>query len=240
MPYILGLDPSLRKTGFSILNSEKPDNVVEEKGLLKTTPRDGITVQRLIKQAEQIGNKIKDYNIKYVGMEAPFFSANSTEMLYALNQYIHKIFLDNENFVVCFPPQQLKKLVFPDKSVSIVGKPHMIHRAKSMLNLHGKRLAEDVADAYWAAYFGKKFYKFYFEKSINEKDLSKYERKVFCGKHVYKRGQKKGLVDYTGIIYRENELFFDFKKIKGRLENAQKTHKEEKPKAKNKNGSRSR
>jgi Holliday junction resolvasome RuvABC endonuclease subunit len=220
MANLLGLDPSLKKAGYVVLDSSMPDNVVVEKGLLKTSGLDGILVQRLVKQAEQVGDMLKKYNISYVGMEAPFFNANNTEMLFALNQYLHKVFLDNETFVVCFPPSMLKKLTFPDLSAAIVGKPHMIHKAKDMLGLHGHRLAEDVADAYWAGYFGKRFYKWHFEKSIKDEDLEEYERNVFCGTHTLTRGNRKGVTDYTGIVYRENELFYDFKAIKRRQNDA--------------------
>jgi Holliday junction resolvasome RuvABC endonuclease subunit len=224
MAYLLGLDPSLKKAGYVVFDSSKPDSVVEEKGLLKTSSLDGILVQRLVKQAEQIGAMLKKYNISFVGMEAPFFNANSTEMLFALNQYLHKVFLDNDTFVVCFPPSMLKKLTYPDLSAAIVGKPHMIHKAKDMLNLHGHRLAEDVADAYWAGFFGKRYYKWHFEKSLKEEDLGEYERHVFCGEHTFTKGKKKGVTDYSGIVYRENELFYDFKAIKRRTNNAAKAN----------------
>jgi len=220
MAYLLGLDPSLQKAGYVVLDSDEPDNVVKEKGLLKTRPLDGILVQRLIKQAGQVDSLIKKYDITFIGMEAPFFGAGSTEILYALNQFLHRVFLDNGNYVVAFPPQMLKKLVFPDISIEGVGKPHMIDRAKTALGLHGHRLAEDVADAYWAGYFGKRYYKWLLEKSLNESELGEYERNTFCGKHTYKRGARKGLTELTGIKYRENELFFDFKAIKRRTENA--------------------
>lgn len=222
MPYILGLDPSLAKAGYVILDIDKPDTEVKEKGLLKTSNRNGILVQRLIKQEYQIRDKIQAYDISFVGMEAPFFGAGSTEILFALNQFIHRLFLELGIFVVCFPPQMLKKLVFPNLSVSEVHKPHMIDRAKTMLNLHGRLLAEDVADAYWAGIFGKRFYNWHFKKSIKEEELGDYEKNVFCGSHTYVKGSKKGITDYTGIIYRENELFFDFKAIKRRIRDAEK------------------
>ena len=161
--YLLGLDPSLKKAGYVILDTEQSDEIVKEKGLLKTSTKDGILIQRLIKQANQIEDKIKQYNITFVGMEAPFFGAASTEILFALNQFLHRIFYDNDSYIVGFPPQMLKKLVFPDNSVDEVHKPHMIDRAKTNLNLHGQRLSEDVADAYWAGIFGKRFYKWFFD-----------------------------------------------------------------------------
>ena len=217
---MLGLDPSLKKSGFVVLDTDKPDNEVVEKGLLKTTIGDGISVQRLIKQAGQIEDKIKKYGITYIGMEAPFFGADNTELLYALNQYLHKVFLEHGMFVVAFPPSMLKKLAFPDESASTIGKPHMIDRAKTMLDLHGRRLAEDVADAYWAGYFGKRYYKWHIEKSLSTDELGEYEQKAFCGKHTFTRGKRAGVTEYRGIVYRENELFFDFKVIKRRQDNA--------------------
>jgi Holliday junction resolvasome RuvABC endonuclease subunit len=220
MPYILGLDPSLKKAGFTVLDVDKPDNVVEEKGLLKTSTTDGILVQRLVKQVSQIEGILKKYNISFVGMEAPFFGSNSTEMLFALNQFIHKLYLDLGIYAVCFPPQMLKKLVFPKGNVSEIDKPHMIDRAKTMLGLHGKTLAEDVADAYWAGIFGKRYYNWHIRKILKDEDLGEYEFRSFKGSHTYVRGARKGDIDFSGIIYRQNELYFDFNEIKRRTNDA--------------------
>jgi len=229
MTYILGLDPSLSKAGYAVLDLDKPQNSVEEYGLLKTDTGDGVLILRLIKQIRQVQEKIEKYNIKFIGMEAPFFEGFSTEILFALNQFLHLLFLKKELFVVCFPPQTLKKLVYPEKPVSDVFKSHMIDKAKTELNLQGHHLAEDAADAFWAGTFGKRFYKWHFLKSLSSEDLGDYEKHIFEGKHTYVRGPKKGSTDYTGIIYRENELFFDFEKIKRSLNNhgVQESHKED-------------
>jgi Holliday junction resolvasome RuvABC endonuclease subunit len=216
MAILLGLDPSLSKAGYVVLDSDAHDSEVIEKGLLKTSPEDGITVQRLILQSENVSALIKKYGVKFIGMEAPFFGGSNTEVLFALNQYLHRVFLELDIYAVCFPPQMLKKLVFPDVSVTEIHKPHMIDKAKTALGLQGKRLAEDVADAYWAGIFGKRFYNWHFQKKVSESELGEYEKHTFCGKHEFTRGPKKGLVEYSGIIYRENELFFDFASIKRR------------------------
>jgi Holliday junction resolvasome RuvABC endonuclease subunit len=219
---MLGLDPSLKKAGYVVLDLDGPDNETVERGLLKTSPSDGILILRLLKQIRQVREVIEKYEIKYIGMEAPFFDSFSTEQLFALNQFLHGLFLEKSAYIVCFPPQALKKLVYPEVSVREIHKPQMIHKAKTVLNLHGHRLAEDVADAYWAGYFGKRYYKWHFEKILSEDELGDYERKCFCGKHTYTRGVKKGSTDYTGIVYRENDLFFDFEAIKRRIEYAAK------------------
>jgi Holliday junction resolvasome RuvABC endonuclease subunit len=220
MPYILGLDPSLKKAGYVVFDIDKPDTIVEEKGLLKTSTEDGILVQRLIKQVSQIESLLKKYNISFVGMEAPYFGGGSAEILYALNQFIHKMYLDLGTYVVCFPPQMLKKLVFPSGNVSEIHKPHMIDRAKTALGLQGRVLAEDVADAYWAGIFGKRYYNWRIRKIITDQDLGEYELSTFKGTHTFVKGAQKGITEYSGIIYRENELFFDFKEIKRRATNA--------------------
>lgn len=216
MPNLLGLDPSLDKAGYVVLDSDKPDSTVD-RGLLKTSHLDGIYVQRLILQADRLTSLLKKYDISFVGMEAPFFGSGSTELLFALNQFLHRVFYEQGTFVVCFPPQMLKKLVWPELSVAVVHKPHMVHKAKEMLGLQGKRLSNDVADAFWAGYYGKRFYKFFIEKSLKEIDLGEYERQAFCGTHTFTRGKKAGVTDYDGIVYRENELYFDFKAIKRRV-----------------------
>lgn len=221
MPYLLGIDPSLRKAGYVVLDIDGPDNVVVDKGLLKTSDTDGILIQRILKQQDQIKKKLQEYKINVVGMEAPFFGGNEAEHLFALNQFIHEIFLELGTYVVAFPPQQLKKLALPHLKVEDIGKAHMVDAAKTVLGLHGQRLANDIADAFWAGYFGKRFYNFFVLKTLKEENLKEYERGVFCGKHTFTRGVKKGFTEYTGYIYRENEMFFDFEKIKRRLSDAE-------------------
>jgi hypothetical protein len=94
----------------------------------------------------------------------------------------------------------------------VVGRPHL---ARALVR---RGYAEDVADAYWAGVFGKRFYRWHIEKTLRDEELGEYERDTFCGKHLYVRGPKKGATDYSGIIYRENELFFDFTSIKRRTD----------------------
>lgn len=214
---MLGLDASLKKSGYVVLNLNGPDTEIAEKGLLRTDPSDGITIIRLLKQKRQVRDVLVRYGIKFIGMEAPFFMGNETEKLFALNQFLHALFLELGMYVVAFPPSMLKKLARPDISAREITKSCMIDAAKTALNMHGKRLAEDVADAFWAGWYGRRFYRFFIEESLLEKDLGEYEKNAFCGKHKFVKGPKKGSIDYSGIIYRENELFFDFEMIKRRL-----------------------
>jgi Holliday junction resolvasome RuvABC endonuclease subunit len=216
MNLILGLDPSIKKAGYCVLDTEAPYDAFVERGRLKTSSLDGILVQRLIKQRQQIRDLMDRFDIKFVSMEAPYLDDSESEHLFALNQFIHEVFLERGTFVICFPPQQLKKLACPGQKANEVHKPHMIAEAKKRYRLAGKLLTNDEADAMHAAHLGKLFYNWHFAEKLTDKDLNPDLLKAFAGKHTYSRGAKKGSTDYTGLIYRENELFFNFQKIKDR------------------------
>lgn len=222
--FILGLDASIKKTGYAVLNTNGDDIKIIDKGLLKTSTKDGITPLRLMKQQKQVRDKILEHNIKYVGMEAPYFAGNETEKLFALNQFLHQVFYELNIFVVAFPPSTLKKLAIPDMKATEIEKPHMIDAAKCTFGLFDQKIPDDVADAIWAGWFGRRFYYYFIQKTLKESELEDYEKITFCGKHEFKRGMKKGSIEYTGIKYRENEMFFDYKSIKERIKNAEKSN----------------
>lgn len=218
MPLILGLDPSLKKAGYCLLNTETGYDTFVERGRLKTSGADGILVQVLILQAERIKKLIVDNNVAMVSMEAPYWGGNESEKLFALNQFIHRTFLETGAYVIVFPPQQLKALTVLGKKAQDIHKPQMIAEVKSRLHLQGKILTDDEADALQAGHLGKLFYNWFFAKKIGDKDLHPRILEAFAGKHVFSKGPRKGTTEYTGLIYRENELFFDFKRIAERKE----------------------
>lgn len=213
MPYVLGLDPSIRKAGYCVLDTEAPYDSLIERGRLRTSSLDGILVQRLIRQQHQIRDLMEKYDIKFVSMEAPYFGGGESEHLFALNQFIHAVFLERGTFVVAFPPSLLKKLACPGQKATEVKKPHMIVEAKRRYRLIGQALTDDEADAMHAGHLGKMFYNWHFTKKLTDKDLPADMLDAFAGQHTFSRGKKTGAVDRYGIIYRENELFFNFKRI---------------------------
>jgi len=145
-------------------------------------------------------------------MEAPYLQDFNTELLFALNQHIHEVFLDEKIFVLYIQLQTLKRFAVPEIKLADVTKHHITHQAKKELDRMGRRFSEHVADAYFAGKVGLKFYQWYFMRKYTDDSLTERERKLFCGKHTFKRGNKKGLTEYTGIIYRENDQFFDYTK----------------------------
>lgn len=224
MPKILGLDPSIKKAGYCILDTDAPYDTFIEKGRLRTWALDGILIQRLLKQQEQIRGIMEKHDIQFVSMEAPYFGGGESEHLFALNQFIHGLFLERGTFVIAFPPQQLKKLACPGQKANKVHKASMILEAKKRYHLQGKILSDDEADALHAGHLGKLFWNWAgnhqeptweipFGKAVVDRDLNRDVLQAFAGKHTLTRGPRKGIVEYQGIIYRENELFFNFKRI---------------------------
>jgi Holliday junction resolvasome RuvABC endonuclease subunit len=210
---IVGIDPSLTHLAWVILDENKTGKAaVLEMGTFITKKSDGLLVQRLIMQKERLRLLLSSRGIKFVTMEAPIMKDWSTELLYALHQYLHEVFLDQKVFLLYLQPSTIKKYAYPDMDPKEVTKSFMTHAAKKELNKPGRGLSEHIADAYFAGKIGLKFYQWYFMHKFTDTDLSEQEQKLFCGKHQFVKGLKKGLMEYTGIIYRENEQFFDFSK----------------------------
>jgi len=217
---IAGFDPSLTHFGWVLLDEGKDGREsLTDSGVFKTDPRDGLLVQRIIRQRERVRKLLIGKGVSFVAMEAPYFSDFNTELLFALNQHIHEVFLDLGVFVIYIQPVSLKKLSVPGVNPQDVTKNHMVHQAKTELGLQGRRLSEHVADAYFAGKVGRRFFQWHFLKKLKDVDLNEYEQALFCGQHTFVKGNKKGLTEYTGIIYRENDQFFDYSKYQKRTSN---------------------
>jgi Holliday junction resolvasome RuvABC endonuclease subunit len=210
---IASFDPSLTHFGWVLIDeSRQGKEALLDSGTFKTDPSDGLLVHRLIKQRERVKKFLVENKIEFISMEAPYWQDFSTELLFALNQYIHEIFLNLDIFILYIQPTSLKKFACPHMNPHKVTKHHMVHQAKTELDMHGKRFSEHVSDAYFAGKLGSIFYNWHIKRNIQDQDLPEYLRELFCGKHTFTRGSKKGLTEYTGIIYKENDQFFDYRK----------------------------
>lgn len=212
---IAGFDPSLTHLGWVLMDESKTGkDAFIGFGTFITDTSDGLRVQRLIKQRERVKHFLLTNKVGFVSMEAPILEDFSSELLFALNQYLHEVFLNLGIYVLYIQPQSLKKYAVPDMNPNDVGKHHMVHQAKTELQRHGKRFSEHCSDAYFAAKFGLRYHQWLFQKKFRDDELNDYEREQFCGKHTFIKGPKKGQTEYTGIIYRENDQFFDYSKNK--------------------------
>ena len=216
---IAGFDPSLTNFGWVILDENKPVlGSVLDMGTFKTDTGDGLRVQRMIMQRERVRNLLEKWKVEFVSMEAPYLMDFSTEILFALNQFVHEVFLNMGTYVLYIQPQSLKKYAIPSMNPNDVGKPHMTRQAKTELGLQRKRINEHVADAFFAGKLGHRFYNSVMNGNLSEDELSEWERDFMYGKHLYTRGAKKGITEYTGVTFKENDQFFDYKKHKRNTE----------------------
>jgi Holliday junction resolvasome RuvABC endonuclease subunit len=210
---IAAFDPSLTHLGWVVLDETKTGKeAVLEAGVFKTEPKDGLLVQRLITQREKVRLLLSSRNIKFVAMEAPLFKDFSTELLFALHQHLHEVFLDLQVFMLYLQNSTVKKYAYPDMDPDNITKSHMTHMAKKELGRMGKRFSEHVADAYFVGKIGLKFHQWFLQHKFKDNELTEREQHLFCGKHTYVKGLKKGMTEYTGLIYRENEQFYDYTK----------------------------
>jgi len=189
---------------------------VLEAGVFRTDTSDGTLVQRLIMQRERVRLLLQAKNIRFVTMEAPILQEWSTEILYALHYFLHEVFLELGVFLVLIHSSSWKSICFPGMDSKEVSKAHSSHLAKTELGRQGKRFSEHVADAYHLGKIGHRFYQWYVMHLFKDADLTEAEQSLFCGKHVFIKGVKKGMTEYTGIIYRENEMFFDYSRYQTR------------------------
>ena len=205
---IAGFDPSITHFGWVLLDETKEgkDSLLSY-GTFKTDPSDGLMVQRMILQRERVKKFLIENKIKFVAMEAPYWGDFNTELLYALNQFIHEIFLNLDLFVFYIQPSSLKKVACPDLNHREITKHHIVHQAKTELDKHGeKKFSEHIADAYFAGKIGRIFYNWHIDKRFTDEDLPEYLREIFSGKHIFVKGAKNGLTEYTVIIYKEIEV----------------------------------
>jgi Holliday junction resolvasome RuvABC endonuclease subunit len=210
---IIGIDPSITHCAYVLLNETKTGKEAFVKsGTFITEHADALFVQRLIMQRERLRHLLTSNNIKFVAMEAPIWGDNSTELLYALHQFFHEVFLELKIYLIYLQPSTVKKYAYPDMDPDNISKSHMTHAAKKELDLMNKRFSEHEADAYFVGKIGLKYYQWLFLKKFSDHELSEAEQHLFCGKHTFVKGIKKGITEYTGIIYRENERFYDYTK----------------------------
>lgn len=205
---VLGVDPSLTNFGYVVLEDYK----VLDKGKFQTTPEDGMNVQRYVLQANRLAELARKYSIKYLVSESPIFDMWSTEILYGLQSFLHCAYWALGLRVLTLTPTQVKSYACPHVKGTVL-KHDMVKAARIDLGMReNERLANDVADAYWIAKIGYRWWSFY-EKLLPETELTEKEKKMFLATHTYTRGKKAGQTERTGFIYRENELFYLYDKL---------------------------
>ncbi len=208
----LGLDPSLTSFGFSLIDDEidGPGRILYQ-GRFRTSAKT-LDVERYLFLQKSLRQLIEKSAPVFIGMESPFTGGSYSEGLWAL--FVHNcevLYELKKDFVLLHPPQ-LHLLAKGDPAIKKkMFKIDMIKAAKKDMQWKGK-FQSDEADAYHAAKFGARFYRF-INNQLTEADLTPAEHHVFHRTHKFVRGIKAGLVEEYGILTKENNRFFLFSKL---------------------------
>ncbi len=209
----LGLDPSLTGFGWCVHNSEVVgEGRVIAKGAFHTEAKE-IFVSRYIRIRSSLIRLIEKYpDIRAIGVESPPFGEQFSEGLYALFVYVNEaLYLSRKN-VVYFDPKTLKMLAKMDPRVrkGTMDKSDMIEAAKAETGI--KRWSNDEADAYLISRSAARFWVFG-AGLIAADDLTPAEAHSFHRVHTFVRGEKAGLTERRGLVFREDDRFFRFEQI---------------------------
>lgn len=210
---ILALDVSYRKTGYAVIDtSKKGTERLVERGRLKTRPR-SIFLIRLLDLEQKLEQLLAKYShsITHVFLEAPYDNGDESERLFATHMTYHRVFYKYSMVATQFSVKQIKKFATGNGDAD---KADMKVAMMKLWDIHGVDLPDDEADALAVAEMGHFYYHRYVSKTLSDEGLPELLVQVFSGKKTYTRGDKKGLTEYSGTIYKENRDFFDYGKIK--------------------------
>lgn len=249
---LLGLDASLRSSGWAILDD---DYGLVDMGRITTTSTDGLPVERY-HFAQKVFEKIlKDYKITHVSAEAVVFGKgeqySQVPALYAmyitlqlemLRRAVKTVyFWPSQWYAMHYRTDQFKKLErnnLPEEERTRIELNQLMFQLKDKndtreyvaekVGIGKTQLSSDEADAYVIAYYGKRFFDFE-EGRLEEEDLTPKEKEVFLKRRTVRK--HKGLeLDQPlyleeGTISKKNKAWFDFKGIRRSKKNLLKPNK---------------
>lgn len=210
---VLGADPSFTNFGWALHDTEGVGlSRCLERGRFRT-PAKAIFVDRHEEIQDGLKTLILRLGVQKIGLESPFFGGSYSEGMYALFVGVCGVLKSCKTDVVLFSPGQIKaeaRNVIPRPPKWKMNKPDMVEAAKTDTGFKG-RWKHDEADAYWAAVLAGRFWKF-FEGGLDMKDLKENERKLFAEIHTYVRGKNAGKTVEKGLLFREDDRFFQWSK----------------------------
>lgn len=212
---ILGLDPSLRNFGWTLITD---NGSFLDKGTMKTGT-DMMFLQRYMYLRDELALLVSRLKNQYgekegtlrVGIESPIFNDLFSEGMYGLFLYSNEALMSQKVDTVYLSPNQVKAhaLDFMNRPKGWkMGKSDMVEAAKRATDGQGaKRWNNHQADAFWVARASARFW-LLVEDQITEDDLSDLEKKHFSSLDRYVRGKKAGRVKRMGIMHKEDDRFF--------------------------------
>ena len=206
-----GFDPSLTNFGWALHDSEGVgrDRCID-RGRFQTSSK-MLFIDRYCEMRYKVMALVEQLELQRVGVEYPVFKDLWSEGMYGLFLYTCEALREAKVDVVFFSPGQIKAhaRLFLDRPKGWdMKKPDMVEAAKKDTGGKG-RWNHNEADAYWVARIATRFWQL-FDGEISLQDLTPLERKQFMDIHRFQRGKKKGRIELRGILYRENERFFQW------------------------------
>lgn len=209
----LGLDPSLTNFGWALFDSEAQGLArCVERGRFQTSAKT-LFVDRYVEQRTSLRLLVQRLGISRVGVEYPVFNDLYSEGMYGLFLYTCEALRLEKCDVVFFSPGQVKahaKFFLGRPPKWKMEKPDMVEAAKKDAGGTG-RWNHNEADAYWVARSASRFWDF-FEDRLAVTDLTIPEKHQFASIHTYEKGKRAGETVERGILYREDERFFQWSK----------------------------
>lgn len=212
---VLGCDPSLTNFGWAVHDSSASgaDRCVE-RGRFQTSTKT-LFVDRYIQMRSSVTALVARLGVTRVGVEYPVFNELWSEGMYGLFLYTCEALRGAQVDVVFFSPPQVKahaRDFLQRPSVSgkkwDMKKPDMVEAAVADTGGKG-RWNHNEADAYWVARTASRFWSL-LDKQIAEGDLTPTEHRQFLDIHTFSRGKRSGQTVERGILYREDERFFQW------------------------------
>jgi len=110
---IIGIDPGIADTGFSIIELDKKNNLsVLEFGTIKTYPSDDFE-DRIMQLGNDLQEIINEYKPDFSGVEDIFFSKNTKTAMKVAQARGTIIFVLKKNLITIksFTPPEIKKMI---------------------------------------------------------------------------------------------------------------------------------
>jgi hypothetical protein len=207
---VLGLDPSLTNYGWALHDVDaEGESRCAERGRFRTGPHDfRDEIDRYVYLRETLREKIVELRPDHMGIEHPVFNEDYSEGMYGLFLFSLEAIKDCAQDLVLFAPPQVKKfasLILERPKGWSMAKIDMVDAARE--DSGGVHWNHNEADAYLVAAFAGRFWKFY-EGSLDEADLTTYEKKTFTHMRTITRGRRAGQLEIKGILHRESDRFF--------------------------------
>lgn len=209
----MGLDPSLRAFGISIMD-------ISAKGMARRifshhegTLVTSVPVTRFIHFQSIVKKYIDEYNPDVIGIESPAYDAGPFQSIH-FGLMIFSLVPIFERRIDCalFDPATLKALAKGDpKKKGKMGKMEM-QRAVQIDTSDPHPINDNEADAYLVALFTAKLYGVIRGQNSVE-SLSPAEKRVFIEKTKKIKTIKGSKIKRTGHVFRENNRFYEFSKV---------------------------